>query len=86
MKYIFISPLLLISFLINSQTMDKKIQKMHRIKYCLFYDNHTMQACPDVGETFNAEAFTDRIKNCGVDYLIFHARCNQGMAYYKSWY
>ena len=23
--------------------------KMHQPKYCLFYDNHTMPACPDVG-------------------------------------
>jgi hypothetical protein len=59
-------------------------QKMHQPKYCLFYDNHTMPACPDVGENFDAEAFTDRIKRCGVDQLTFHARCNQGMAYYNT--
>jgi hypothetical protein len=53
-------------------------------KYCLFYDNHTMMACPDVGENFDVEAFTDRIKDCGVDFLTFHARCNQGMAYYDT--
>ncbi|MFA6569595.1 MAG: alpha-amylase family protein [Victivallales bacterium] len=57
---------------------------MHNPKYCLFYDNHTMPACPDVGENFDAELFTDRIKNCGVDYLTFHARCNMGMAYYDT--
>lgn len=53
-------------------------------KYCLFYDNHTMPACPDVGANFDVEAFTDRIKRCGVDYLTFHARCNLGMAYYDT--
>lgn len=58
--------------------------KMHQPKYCLFYDNHTMPACPDVGENFDVEAFTDRIKDCGVDYLTFHARCNLGMAYYNT--
>lgn len=58
--------------------------KMHQPKYCLFYDNHTMPACPDVGENFDVEAFTDRIKRCGVDYLTFHARCNLGMAYYDT--
>jgi len=57
---------------------------MHEPKYCLFYDNHTMPACPDVGENFDAELFTDRIKACGVDYLTFHARCNMGMAYYDT--
>ena len=41
--------------------------KMYQPKYCLFYDNHTMPACPDVGKNFDAEAFTDRIKSCGVD-------------------
>ena len=56
----------------------------HKPKYCLFYDNHTMKAIPDVGENFDVEAFTDRIKACGVDYLVFHARCNQGLAYYNT--
>ena len=62
----------------------KEKQKMHQPKYCLFYDNHTMPAIPDVGESFDVEAFTDRIKDCGVDYLTFHARCNLGMAYYDT--
>jgi hypothetical protein len=58
--------------------------KMHQPKYCLFYDNHTMPACPDVGANFDAEVFTDRIRRCGVDQLTFHARCNLGMAYYDT--
>ena len=58
--------------------------KMHQPKYCLFYDNHTMPACPDVGANFDAETFIDRIKRCGVDQLTFHARCNLGMAYYDT--
>ena len=64
--------------------MTNDIGKMHNPKYALFYDNHTMPACPDVGENFDVEAFTDRIKRCGVDYLTFHARCNLGMAYYDT--
>ena len=56
----------------------------HQPKYCLFYDNHTMPACPDVGENFDVETFTDKIKAINVDYLVFHARCNQGMAYYDT--
>lgn len=56
----------------------------HKPKYCLFYDNHTMKAVPDVGRGFDVEAFTDSIKSCGVDYLVFHARCNQGLAYYNT--
>lgn len=58
--------------------------RIHTPKYALFYDNHTMPACPDVGANFDVEAFTDRIKRCGVDYLTFHARCNLGMAYYDT--
>ena len=57
---------------------------MYTPKYCLFYDNHTMKACPDVGARFNVEEFTDQIVACGVDYLTFHARCNQGFAYYNT--
>ena len=67
------------------KTIDSKNSgTMHQPRYCLFYDNHTMPACPDVGENFDVEAFTDRIKKCGVDYLTFHARCNLGMAYYDT--
>jgi hypothetical protein len=72
------------SFAQEKLNLIKEPVKMHQPKYCLFYDNHTMPACPDVGENFDAEAFTDRIKRCGVDYLTFHARCNLGMAYYDT--
>ena len=64
--------------------MYKESPKIYQPKYCLFYDNHTMPACPDVGENFDAETFTNRIKRCGVDQLTFHARCNLGMAYYDT--
>ena len=57
---------------------------MHKVKYGLFYDNHTHIDNPDVGKDFDAEYFTDQLKRCGVDYLGFHARCNQGMAYYNT--
>ncbi|NLO74962.1 MAG: hypothetical protein GX100_12745 [candidate division WS1 bacterium] len=57
---------------------------MHNPKWALFYDFHTMPACPDVGATFDAGAFADRMKDCGVDYCVFHARCNLGMAYYDT--
>ena len=72
------------SFAQEKANLTKDQGKMHQPKYCLFYDNHTMPACPDVGENFDVEAFTDRIKRCGVDYLTFHARCNLGMAYYDT--
>ena len=57
---------------------------MHKVKYGLFYDNHTHMENPDVGKDFDPEHFTGEIKKCGVDYLAFHARCNTGMAYYNT--
>ncbi len=57
---------------------------MHTPKYCLFFDNHTMKSCPDAGAGFEVEKFTDLVRECGVDYMTFHARCNQGFAYYDT--
>jgi len=57
---------------------------MHKVKYALFYDNHTQMENPDVGKDFDVEAFTGNIRRCGVDYVTFHARCNVGMAYYDT--
>ncbi len=55
-----------------------------RIKYALFYDFHTSTIIPDVGRRFDIEAFTDQLVACGVDFLTWHARCNQGHAYYDT--
>lgn len=57
---------------------------MHKLRYALFFDNHTQMENPDVGKNFDPEYFTDEIKKCGVDCLTFHARCNVGMAYYNT--
>lgn len=59
---------------------------MAEFKYSLFYDFHTSSEIPDVGAKFDAEAFTDQVKSCGVDFLTWHARCNQGSAYYDTRY
>ncbi len=72
------------AFTQEKTNLTKEQGTIHQPKYCLFYDNHTMPSCPDVGANFDAEAFTDRIKSCGVDQLTFHARCNLGMAYYNT--
>lgn len=57
---------------------------MHKPKYALFFDNHTMAACPDVGTDFNADEFAGRISDCVVDFVGFHAKCNQGFCYYDT--
>ncbi|MBO4303149.1 MAG: hypothetical protein J6A21_01045 [Lentisphaeria bacterium] len=57
---------------------------MTKFKYALFFDFHTSTEIPDVGKTFDAEAFTDQVKSCGVDFITWHARCNQGNAYYDT--
>ena len=65
-------------------TRSKKQGNTFNPRYCLFYDNHIMLACPDVGENFDVEAFISRIKSFNVDYLTIHARSNQGMALYDT--
>lgn len=57
---------------------------MHKVKYGLFFDNHTQIENPDVGRDFDVDFFTDQLKRCGVNYLGFHARCNMGLAYYDT--
>lgn len=57
---------------------------MHIPKRAVFYDFHTMPACPEVGWNFDCEAFAEDLKRCGVDFTVFHARCNLGMAYYDT--
>ena len=57
---------------------------MHDPKWCIFFDFHTMPACPDVGAGFDADAIADHLASCGVDYVVFPAKCNLGMAYYNT--
>lgn len=57
---------------------------MHDPKWALFFDFHTMPANPDVGKAFDTDAITDWIKECGVDFIVFPARCNLGTAYYPT--
>ena len=53
-------------------------------EYVLFFDNHTMQACPDVGHKFDAELFADSVKEIGAELVGFPAKCNQGFCYYDT--
>ncbi|HRU05828.1 MAG TPA: beta-galactosidase trimerization domain-containing protein [Candidatus Brocadiia bacterium] len=53
-------------------------------KWYWFFDFHTMPACPGVGARFDFDAFAGRLKDAGVDYIVFPARCNLGMAYYDT--
>lgn len=57
---------------------------MHQPKYSLFYDFHITPQYPSVGEKFDAGRFAGRLKQCGADFVAFHARCNMGMAYYDT--
>jgi len=54
------------------------------MNYALFFDNHTPPLVHDVGSRFDADRFTDELLRCHVDHLTFHARCNQGFAYYDT--
>ncbi|MBR7145566.1 MAG: hypothetical protein IKD10_11580 [Lentisphaeria bacterium] len=53
-------------------------------KYALFYDFHTPVTVPGVLKEFDVEGFTDQLVRCKVDFLTWHARCNQGGAYYPT--
>jgi hypothetical protein len=57
---------------------------MKPLKWCLFFDFHTMPAHPEVGKDFDAEATAELIAQAGVDYVVFPARCNLGVAYYPT--
>ena len=57
---------------------------MHIPKWALFFDFHTMPANPDVGRDFDVDAITDWVRECGVDFMVFPARCNLGTAYYPT--
>lgn len=57
---------------------------MYSPKYCMFFDFHTMKACPDVGYGFSAEDFVGNLKNCGIDLIGFPAKCNQGFCYFDT--
>jgi hypothetical protein len=57
---------------------------MHKPKWCIFFDFHTMPANPDVGKGFDFDAITGQLADAGVDYIVFPARCNLGTAYYNT--
>jgi hypothetical protein len=69
---------------LKAYSQTKEAGVIPQPKYCLFFDNNTMPACPEVGAGFDAVAFTERIKQCGAGHLVFSVRCDQGMAYYDT--
>jgi hypothetical protein len=61
-----------------------RIGVMHTPQWALFFDFHTMPANPDVGHEFDFEVTADWFAECGVDFVVFPARCNLGTAYYPT--
>ncbi len=57
---------------------------MHIPKWGILYDFHTMPACPDVGKNFDCDAVAGQLARCGIDFVVFPARCNLGNAYYNT--
>ncbi len=53
-------------------------------QYALFFDFHTSGRIEGIGKDFHPDEFTDHVAACGVDFITFHARCNQGYAYYDT--
>lgn len=56
----------------------------YKPQWSIFFDFHTPVECPDIGKNFDTEEFADYVKECGVDYIVFPARCNMGRAYYNT--
>ncbi|MFA6930919.1 MAG: alpha-amylase family protein [Lentisphaeria bacterium] len=67
-----------------SESFGNRSVTMHPPKYIMFFDHHTMKACPDVGHHFDADEFASSLQAAGVDLLGFHAKCNQGFCYYDT--
>ena len=57
---------------------------MSHPEYVLFFDNHTMQACYNVGHNFDADSFAASAKEIGAELVGFPAKCNQGFCYYDT--
>lgn len=57
---------------------------MKHPEYVLFFDNHTLQACHNVGREFDAGAFAGQVKEIGAELVGFPAKCNQGFCYYDT--
>ncbi len=57
---------------------------MAKFKYSLFFDFHTPTNINRICDKFDAVKFVGQLKECGIDFLTWHARCNQGGAYYDT--
>jgi hypothetical protein len=53
-------------------------------KWSVLYDFHTMPSFPEVGKDFDCDAVAEQLSRCGVDFVVFPARCNLGNAYYDT--
>lgn len=68
----------------KEKTASAKKDLSYKPQWSIFFDFHTVPSCPDVGKNFDVDEFTDQVKECGVDYIVFPARCNMGVAYYNT--
>ncbi len=50
----------------------------------IHFDFHTMPGCTDIGSRFDGQAFAATLKQCGVEYINFFAKCNLGFCYYPT--
>lgn len=56
----------------------------HGVLRQVHLDFHTSPAIPSVGETFDAEAFAQRLVDADVNSIILFARCHHGYLYYPG--
>lgn len=53
-------------------------------KWGVLYDFHTMPTFPETGKNFDCDAIAEQLSRCGVDFVVFPARCNLGTTYYDT--
>jgi len=53
-------------------------------KFATLFDFHTHGACQDLGSKFDPEQAAEDLKQRGIEFVVLHARCNQGYAYYDT--
>ncbi len=57
---------------------------IEKVKRAIHFDFHTMPGIENLCSNFNAKEFAKTLKDNGVEYINFTARCNIGFSYYNT--
>jgi len=56
----------------------------HYPRRAIHFDFHTMPGCTDIGAKFDGPAFAATLKQAGVEFINFFAKCNVGFCYFPT--